>query len=554
MLMLKASMMLLFISTRLLVLGQECDKTNLFQLKRNIRELGNQTALSDLSAITDVSCWRADDDCQCDAPFDVTGPEDSESNDCYVENEFGKELLCDSLPIDGETACDENDPGSLSDGCWNIPYGGCTKDEMYTTGKTDTNFATDKAMLCIILPDKVCPSKVCITTVGSLGKVCYDTENVTCTETSATRNTCESWITTSGSFCIVSPSYQTGGNGRPSLGNLQGISNFAIQWKCGNCGATFSSTFAPLEPSASTTTSTGGAIGDPHMSAIDGEKYLLLQQGSFNFWQFSGLDAEVHSPGTLLKKIPLDFRVFTHYSGHKSYTKSLLLVDQSGPDHAKHSSLEITSQDCIWRSKTANGAWHTVEKPTLVSNLDDEISAMRLGLSRKPHEKMHVDFLVKEKNIFRQIAKILVICKAGLHINIKLVMFQKEDFKYVTGQLGIHKDKAILLQDSSKLGLQRKGYRVRTDSPFLTTRSWTDLGGSGFAASYLSKVDQERPAMFLADCDKEKEDTAKVRCAKQLNGIPQAEMEDIMAECVFDVCRGGGEVAAQLFAEIYTAQ
>jgi len=162
--------------------------------------------------------------------------------------------------------------------------------------------------------------------------------------------------------------------------------------------------------------------------------------------------------------------------------------------------------------------------------------------------------LVKEKNMFRQIAKILVICKASLHINIKLVMFQKEDFKYVTGQLGIHKDKAILLQDSSKLGLQRKGYRVRTDSPFLTTQSWTDLGGSGFAASYLSKVDQERPAMFLADCDKEREDNAKVLCAKQLNGIPQAEMEDIMAECVFDVCRGGGEVAAQLFAEIYTAQ
>ena len=60
--------------------------------------------------------------------------------------------------------------------------------------------------------------------------------------------------------------------------------------------------------------------------------------------------------------------------------------------------------------------------------------------------------------------------------------------------------------------------------------------------------------MFLADCDKEREDNAKVLCAKQLGGIPQAEIEDIMAECVFDVCRGGGEVAAKLFAEIYAAQ
>ena len=95
---------------------------------------------------------------------------------------------------------------------------------------------------------------------------------------------------------------------------------------------------------------------------------------------------------------------------------------------------------------------------------------------------------------------------------------------------------------------------MRTDSPFLTARSWTDLGGSGFAATYLSEVDEEKSAMFLADCDKEREDNAKVLCAKQLGGIPQAEIEDIMAECVFDVCRGGGEVAAKLFAEIYAAQ
>ena len=80
-----------------------------------------------------------------------------------------------------------------------------------------------------------------------------------------------------------------------------------------------------------------------------------------------------------------------------------------------------------------------MEAPTLVSNLDDEISAMRLGLSMEPAEKMHVEFLMKYKNILRQIAKVLVICSPGRHINTKLVMFQKEDFKYVTGQLGIHK-------------------------------------------------------------------------------------------------------------------
>ena len=543
--MLKASMVLLFMT--LLVQGQECDQTNLFQLKRNIRELGNQTALSELSAISEVSCPDGITSCPC-PNFDVN------SNNCKATDDDGNVLAdCDDIPIAGESDYDENNPGALSDGCWNIPEGGCTQDSNYTTGKTDTTNSTNNPTLCIKLPDKVCPSRVCVKTGnGGAGKVCYDTDGVTCKadQEDATQNECESWITTSGSFCIVAPEF-TKKNGNP--GNLQGISNFAIQWKCGDCGSGSVSTTTALDPQQPTT-STGGAAGDPHMRTIDGEKYLLLQQGSFNFWRFSGLDAEVHSAGTVMR-IPLDFRVFTHYSGHQSYTKSLLLVDQSGPDHAKHSSLEITSEDCIWRSKTAKGAWHTVEKPTLVSNLDGEVSAMRLGLSIEPHEKMHVDFLVKENNILRQIAKILVICKPGLHINTKLVMFQKEDFKYVTGQLGIHKDKAILLQDSSKLGsLQRKGHRVRTDTPFLTTQSWTDLGGSGLAAAYLSQVDDERPAMFSVGCDKEKEDNAKVLCAKQLDGIRHSEIEDIMAECVFDVCRGGGEVAAELFAEIYTAQ
>ena len=52
-------------------------------------------------------------------------------------------------------------------------------------------------------------------------------------------------------------------------------------------------------------------------------------------------------------------------------------------------------EDCIWRSKTAKGSWNTVETPTLVSK-KDEISAMRLGLSMEPDEKMHVEILMKE--------------------------------------------------------------------------------------------------------------------------------------------------------------
>ena len=59
--------------------------------------------------------------------------------------------------------------------------------------------------------------------------------------------------------------------------------------------------------------------------------------------------------------------------------------------------------------------------------------------------------------------------------------------------------KAKLLQSSSNFGsLPGKEQTRKTDSPFLKTQSWTDLGGSESAASYLSQVDEERPAKFLA--------------------------------------------------------
>ena len=49
---------------------------------------------------------------------------------------------------------------------------------------------------------------------------------------------------------------------------------------CGQCGCGVSTT--------TSTTSTGGGGGDPHIDTFDGQHYLLLKQGSFSFWHFSG--------------------------------------------------------------------------------------------------------------------------------------------------------------------------------------------------------------------------------------------------------------------------
>ena len=49
---------------------------------------------------------------------------------------------------------------------------------------------------------------------------------------------------------------------------------------CEQCGCGVSTT--------TSTTSTGGGGGDPHIDTFDGQHYLLLKQGSFSFWHFSG--------------------------------------------------------------------------------------------------------------------------------------------------------------------------------------------------------------------------------------------------------------------------
>ena len=535
--MLTASMVPLFMT--LLVKAQECDKTHLLQVMRNTPELGKQPDFLELDA--------------------GQNPEN-----CVI-------------PIAGSEPgayLDWSNPGNLSDGCWGGPIGPdsshspsfCTDgdDTLYRSSNTYLLYALRQAggskIVCIRLPANVCPTQVVIQAENldtcPRGQRCvetrsYDTTGITCNDPNAQdTEDCADWEPDSGKLCIAL-GVAISDAGVSSTDDFD-IKYFDVRWNCGNCGAVV----ADSPPS----TSIGSAIGDPHLRTMDGEKYLLLQQGSFNFWHFSGLDAEAQFAG-IVKKVPLDFRVFTHYSGRKSYTKSLLFVDHSGPDYAKHQRLEITSEDCIWRSRTAQSSWHAVDKPaSFVSDQDvDEMSAMRLGNSAGPDKPMHVELLMKDKGSLRQIAKIIVVCRPNRYINTKLVMFHKEDFKYVSGQLGMHTEKAELLQESSKLGsLLGEEQKGRTDSPFLTTKSWTDLGGSEYAAAYLSRVDEEGPAQFtaqlLSECDKEREDEAKILCAKHLVRIPPAELEDIMAECVFDVCREGGEVAAQLFGEIYTAQ
>ena len=66
---------------------------------------------------------------------------------------------------------------------------------------------------------------------------------------------------------------------------------------------------------------------------------------------------------------------------------------------------------------------------------------------------------------------------------------------------------------------------LQTDSEFAIDAKWQDLGGSDQAASYLD-MDQAGDA-FVAKCSREEEE-----------------------DCVYDVCHGAGETAAELAAEL----
>lgn len=90
--------------------------------------------------------------------------------------------------------------------------GGCTHLAEYTTGKTDSRSegktAHQTAPRFALSCQTTCAPAGCVKTGnGGARKICYDTDSVTRKQVDSTMNKCESWITMSGSFCIVATEY-----------------------------------------------------------------------------------------------------------------------------------------------------------------------------------------------------------------------------------------------------------------------------------------------------------------------------------------------------------
>lgn len=313
----------------------------------------------------------------------------------------------------------------------------------------------------------------------------------------------------------------------------------AAQWQdCSgcNCDIAADGTLIRDTPGGS-----GTVVGDPHLRTLDGRHYTLMEQGNFLLWGFSGYEAEVlgrNQEKTLKKKAPVDFEIFTHYAGHASFTKGLLLVDKSKtPSQA----LEVTTKDCLWRHKN-DSAWSPLTSPSNLTDSDgNHFGAFQLSKSRSGQNKLQLLINDGEAGEARTLAQLWVSCRTGHQLSAKIKMPQQKDLRFVRGELA-----------PGRLSLAGTAALSQSDPEFAVS-DWAAVGGSQDAASYFKAIDDEGPASLKA-CTEEEQKEYSAMCQKHLgDSITDVLYQQVLEDCVFDLCHGAGETSAELAAEILRA-
>eukprot|EP00435_Cladocopium_sp_Y103_P050379 s806_g15.t1 len=101
-----------------------------------------------------------------------------------------------------------------------------------------------------------------------------------------------------------------------------------------------------------------------------------------------------------------------------------------------------------------------------------------------------------------------------------------------------------------------------TDAEFALTSDWAALGGSPAAATYfkmgfcvkVAPVAFEGPALVFLQCTKKDQDQYAKTCRKYLGDSTDALYKQVLDDCIFDLCSGGGDSSAELPAKIYHAE
>jgi len=285
----------------------------------------------------------------------------------------------------------------------------------------------------------------------------------------------------------------------------------------------------------------GGVVdGDPHIQTLDGIRYTLLKQGTFSLWHFSGFKTHVTS-NKIRQAFPVDWQVYVHYSGAKSFTKALLLVDESGG--SLRQALELTSDDCIWKGRTANEPWKVIDDNQLIHKLEKSglyVSGFNVSTSNRVKLNMNTEHGNTD------VAVLITSCRPHHHMNLKMKMQGREYHQFVKGELGENRGLSVLQTSAGS-----------SDSEFAISSAWEDLGGSTEASQYLQQVDTEvgDAELMQHPCQEEQTTQAQKICQKHLgaamrNGVPDSAV--LYENCVYDICHGAGEEVAELAVELLT--
>ena len=284
--------------------------------------------------------------------------------------------------------------------------------------------------------------------------------------------------------------------------------------------------------------------GDPHIQTMDGVRYTLLKQGTFSLWHFSGFKTHIHSPSKgIMQVFPVDWQVYVHYSGGKSFTKALLLVDKTAG--SLRQALELTSDDCIWKGRTANTPWKVIDDNQLIHKPEESglyVSGFNVSTGNR-----RVKLNMNTEHGSTDVAVLVASCRPHHHMNLKMKMEGRKYHQFVDGELGGHRAELSVLQTSAG----------SSDSEFAISSAWEDLGGSTKASQYLQQVDTEAGDIELMQhpCQEEQATQAQKICQKHLgaamrNGVPDSAV--LYENCVYDICHGAGEEVAELAVELLT--
>ena len=206
-------------------------------------------------------------------------------------------------------------------------------------------------------------------------------------------------------------------------------SNFLVSSVCICCNGPATEAYEfPEEGVAQTWTITpfpAGAQGDPHITTLDGRHYTLMKQGIFSLWHLSGLSTQFRSENGEVKTVPVDWQIYTRYSGQQAFTKGVLLVDKSGG--SVRQVMEMTSQDCQWRARKADTEWTMVKDDEVISVPDsqDYVTGFQVTTKRgtKGYNRVHLSVNTRGGKMDKAVLSLS--CRAHHHINLQLVMRQR---------------------------------------------------------------------------------------------------------------------------------